>query len=239
MAYADTTMRVIAYIIDSIILGIAIALVAIILGAIAFGIAVNGGFFIGVIIAVVIAIIALLGSAFYFVYFWQNLRASPGQKMLGLETVNAADGATLTRDQAVRRWAFLFGPQVIASVFSFSGSVSNSLGALGSLLGLLAFLYAIYLLYTVTQSSSARVSMTSRPRRWSSSAADPDRFDITTGPATPPVSIQGSKSSVRTCVDGTPRAGAGRRPPRAGSTAARRSRPAARRRAAAGARPPR
>lgn len=153
VAYADTTMRVVAYIIDSIILGIAIALVAIILGAIAFGIVVNGGFVIGVVIAVIIAIIALLGSAFYFVYFWQNLRASPGQKMLGLETVNAADGATLTREQAIRRWAFLFGPQVVASVFQFSGSVSNGLGALGSLLGLLAFLYAIYLLYTVTQSS--------------------------------------------------------------------------------------
>ncbi len=153
VAYADTTMRVIAYIIDSIILGIAIALVAIILGTIAFGIAVGGGLVIGIIIAVIIAIIALLGSAFYFVYFWQTLRASPGQKMLGLETVNAADGATLTRDQAVRRWAFLFGPQVVASVFQFSGSVSNTLGSLGSLLGLAAFIYLIYLLYTVTQSS--------------------------------------------------------------------------------------
>ena len=151
VTYADTVMRVVAYIIDSIILGIAIALVAIILGSIAFGIAVNGGFVISIIIAVVIAVIALLGSAFYFVYFWQTLRASPGQKILNLETVNAADGATLTRDQAVRRWAFLFGPQVVASVFQFSGSVSTGLGALGSLLGLLAFLYAIYLLYTVTQ----------------------------------------------------------------------------------------
>ena len=151
VTYADTVMRVVAYIIDSIILGIAIALVAIILGSIAFGIAVGGGFVISIIIVVVIAIIALLGSAFYFVYFWQTLRASPGQKILNLETVNAADGATLTREQAIRRWAFLFGPQVVASVFQFSGSVSNALGALGSLLGLLAFLYAIYLLYTVTQ----------------------------------------------------------------------------------------
>ena len=70
-----------------------------------------------------------------------------------VETVNAADGATLTRDQAIRRWAFLFGPQVVASVFQFSGSVSTALGSIGSLLGLLAFLYAIYLLYTVTQSA--------------------------------------------------------------------------------------
>jgi uncharacterized RDD family membrane protein YckC len=153
VVYADTTMRVIAYIIDSIILGIAIALVAIILGSIAFGLVVGGGFAIAIIIAVIIAIIALLGSAFYFVYFWQTLRASPGQKMLGLETVNATDGATLTRDQAVRRWAFLFGPQVIASVFQFSGSVSSALGSIGSILGLVAFIYVIYLLYTVTQSN--------------------------------------------------------------------------------------
>ena len=121
VAYAETTMRVVAYIIDIIILWIAIALVAIILGSIAFGVVVGGGFAIGVIIAVVIAIIALLGSAFYFVYFWQALRASPGQKMIGLETVNAADGATLTRDQAVRRWAFLYGPTTVAGVFQFAG----------------------------------------------------------------------------------------------------------------------
>lgn len=151
VTYADTTMRVIAYIIDSIILGIAIFLLVIILGAIAVGLFLGGGLAVGIIFAVVLAIIALLGSAFYFVYFWQALRASPGQKMLGLETVNAADGATLTRDQAVRRWAFLFGPQTVAAVFQFSGSVSTTLGSIGSLLGLLALIYAFYLLYTVTQ----------------------------------------------------------------------------------------
>jgi uncharacterized RDD family membrane protein YckC len=150
VTYADTVNRVVAYIIDSVILFVVIALVSIILFGIMVGI-VAGGFVIGLILAVVIAIIALLGSAFYFVYFWQTLRASPGQKMLSMETVNAADGATLTRDQAIRRWAFLFGPQTIASVFQFSGSVSSTLGSIGSLLGLLAFLYALYLLYTVTQ----------------------------------------------------------------------------------------
>jgi uncharacterized RDD family membrane protein YckC len=151
VVYADTVMRVVAYIIDSIILGVVIALVSIILFGIMVGF-VAGGFAIGLVLALVIAVIALLGSAFYFVYFWQTLRASPGQKMLGLETVNAADGATLTRDQAVRRWAFLFGPQTVASVFQFSGAVSSTLGSIGSLLGLVAFVYALYLLYSVTQS---------------------------------------------------------------------------------------
>jgi uncharacterized RDD family membrane protein YckC len=151
VTYADTVMRVVAYIIDSIIMFVAIVFLAIILGSIAVGIAVGGGFIISAIIVAVIAVIALLGSAFYFVYFWQTLRASPGQKMLNLETVNAADGATLTRQQAIRRWAFLFGPQAVATVVQFSGSVSSALGSIGSLLGLVAFFYAIYLLYTVTQ----------------------------------------------------------------------------------------
>ena len=108
VTYADTVMRVVAYIIDSILLGIVIALVAIILIGIMVGI-LSGGFAIGLIILVIVAIIALLGSAFYFVYFWTTLRASPGQKILGLETVNAADGATLAlrrlRSPTSPRWA--------------------------------------------------------------------------------------------------------------------------------------
>ena len=125
MAYADTVTRIIAFIIDAIILGIAIALVSILLGA-SRSASPSRRLRDLVIIAVVIAVIALLGSAFYFVYSWKTLRASPGQKVLNLETVNAADGATLTRDQAIRRWAFLFGPQVVASV-----PVSGRLDRLG------------------------------------------------------------------------------------------------------------
>jgi hypothetical protein len=55
-------------------------------------------------------------------------------------TVNATDGATLTWSQATRRWAFLFGPSVLNSIFQFGG--------LSAIIGLLVFLYGIYLLYT-------------------------------------------------------------------------------------------
>jgi hypothetical protein len=65
--------------------------------------------------------------------------------------VNAADGATLTRDQAIRRWAWLFGPQVVASVCQFALGATD-IAVLGSLIGLLSFLYTIYLLYTASQS---------------------------------------------------------------------------------------
>jgi hypothetical protein len=95
---------------------------------------------------VVLLLIYAAGSAVYFIYTWTRLRGSPGQRVLGLETLNAADGAVLTQPQAIRRWLYLFGPFVLAQVASFM------LGGLGALLGLLTFGYAIYLLYSAANS---------------------------------------------------------------------------------------
>src|SRR5256885_1793324 len=60
-------------------------------------------------------IFAALGFA-YFGYSWTAWRASPGQRIFGLATVSAADGSTLNWTQAVKRWAFLFGPGVLNSL---------------------------------------------------------------------------------------------------------------------------
>jgi uncharacterized RDD family membrane protein YckC len=145
VTYADLVMRIVAYIIDSIIFFI----VAVVLGSlIVLGIFAGGGV-VELIGTVLLVALSLVGSAIYFVYFWTTMRASPGQKMLSLETVNAADGATLTRDQAIRRWAFLFGPFALGSALGYAPGV---LGVLGSLVGLLAIGYALYLLYSVSQS---------------------------------------------------------------------------------------
>ncbi len=145
VTYADLVMRIVAYIIDSIIFFI----VAVVLGSIiVVGIFAGGGV-VELIGTVLLVALSLVGSAIYFVYFWTTMRASPGQKMLSLETVNAADGATLTRDQAIRRWAFLFGPFALGSALGYAPGV---LGVLGSLVGLLAIGYALYLLYSVSQS---------------------------------------------------------------------------------------
>jgi uncharacterized RDD family membrane protein YckC len=70
------------------------------------------------------------------------MRASPGQKFLNLETVNAADGATLTQNQAIRRWVFLWGPIALGAIVPI----------LGILISLLALIYLIYLIYTINQS---------------------------------------------------------------------------------------
>ncbi len=139
VAYADIVTRIIALVIDGIILFVPYAVVMIVLT------------FMGTWVAFLLGgILYLAWSAGYFVYTWTKMRCSYGQKFMKLEVVNAADGATLTQEQAIKRWAFMFGPAALAQVFSYGGSLALAL--IGSLVGLLGLIYSAYLLYTVTQS---------------------------------------------------------------------------------------
>lgn len=147
VAYADLVQRIIAYIIDAILLSVVYFILAAILVPVLF---VSGGIPGALIALVVLGGLYLVGSALYFIYTWTSMRASPGQRVLGLETVNAADGATITRDQAIRRWAFLFGPSVLSTVFQFT--LAGQLGLVSSLVSLLVLVYYIYLLYSASQS---------------------------------------------------------------------------------------
>ena len=85
IAYADLITRVIAFIIDAILLGILSAFISLALGALLLGFLLSGGIF-GVIIATVLLSAATLFlSALYFIWGWTNpaMRASLGQKALG------------------------------------------------------------------------------------------------------------------------------------------------------------
>lgn len=137
IVYADLLNRIIALIIDGGILWV-INVVLIFIG-VAIGAAMGD---LGLIVTLFFGLAYALVSAVYFVYGWTRMRASFGQKFLNLETVNAADGATLTQNQAIRRWAFLWGPFALAAIIPIVGLFIN----------LLAFLYALYLLYTTSQS---------------------------------------------------------------------------------------
>jgi uncharacterized RDD family membrane protein YckC len=142
--YADLTSRIIAYVIDAIGLGIVWSVVwSVIVGSLLL----TSGFGMLLVAGVVLGLIWAAGSAAYFVYTWTKMRASLGQRVMKLETVNAGDGATLTQNQAIKRWAFLFGPAAAGIV------LGNILGLIGPLLSLLAFGYECYLLYTTSQSS--------------------------------------------------------------------------------------
>ena len=140
VAYADLGIRIGAYIIDVIIAGI----LFFVIGGIILGIVAGISGATGAILAFLFLVAFNVAfSAIYFVYSWTHLRASPGQKVLSLETVNAADGATLTQPQAIRRWLVLFGPFALLSALQL---VVGS--TLGSLFGLVSLAYLIYLLCT-------------------------------------------------------------------------------------------
>lgn len=143
VAYADLGIRIGAYIIDVIVM----VILFVIVGGIIIGVVASISGAVGAILAAIfIFAFEAAFSAIYFIYGWTRLRASPGQKVLGLETVNAADGRTLTQPQAIRRWLFLFGPFVLLSALQLVVGTG-----LGSLFGLASLGYAIYLLYTVYQ----------------------------------------------------------------------------------------
>ena len=151
--YADLTTRIIAFIIDAILLGILSFVVNILLGSLFLGSLFGGGVFLALIFAVLLAIAGLAISAAYFIWGWTNptMRASLGQKVMSLQTVSAADGSTLTRPVAIRRWAFLYGFVAVASALQL-GLSATSLSALSPLISLLTLGYVIYLLWTTSQS---------------------------------------------------------------------------------------
>ncbi|HYN48512.1 MAG TPA: RDD family protein [Candidatus Nanopelagicales bacterium] len=151
LVYADIPSRIFAYIIDAIILSVGFFILFTIFAGLFFSSLLLGGFgFMSFVWLVVLLVVYAAGSAIYFIYTWTKLRGSPGQRVLGLETLNAADGAVLTQAQAIRRWLFLFGPSVVATVLS----LTSFLGGIGTLLGLLIWAYSIYLLYTAANSAT-------------------------------------------------------------------------------------
>ena len=98
---AGATPRVVAYIVDSILLGI--------LTGVLFGIVIRiapniGGAFL------LQAVIAIAIEAAYFIAFWtSDARATLGMRLLKLQVGNAFDGRKLDLGQAVRRWIALGG----------------------------------------------------------------------------------------------------------------------------------
>jgi uncharacterized RDD family membrane protein YckC len=156
--YADVPNRIIALIIDAIIVGLVGLIIGIGLFAI-FGSPTNVttvpdssqplGFRIETstnwLATIISAVVGLAISFGYYVYTWTRMRGTVGQRMLGMQVGNAADGATLTMDQAIRRWLALGGIFALAQFL-------NPLPGLGILIGLISFIYVLALLVTTAQS---------------------------------------------------------------------------------------
>jgi len=103
------------------------------------------GFSTNFVSATVTLLLSLVVSAVYWIYTWTAMRGSPGMKALGMQVGNYPDGATLTQNQAVRRWIALGGLLPLVQVL-------YQLPAIGALIGLATLGYYAYLLYSTAKS---------------------------------------------------------------------------------------
>jgi uncharacterized RDD family membrane protein YckC len=147
LVYADVPNRVIAYLIDILVIVVLNIGVGIVLAIV--GITVTTGTGANVATnwlgSLVLAFVGLAVSGAYFVYSWTDQRATIGMKALGLQIGNAPDGATITTDAAIRRWLAL------GAIFSIA-QILNPIPLVGLLIGLAALAWVIFLLYTTANS---------------------------------------------------------------------------------------
>lgn len=148
LVYADVPNRVIAYIIDAIL----VFIINVIIGAILGGIGLTAATItpdlqvsVNYVAAFILGIVGLLVSAAYFIYTWTSMRATIGMRLLGMQIGNAGDGRTITMNQAVRRFLAISAPGILAQVF-------QPLPLIGFIIALAALGWYIYLLYTTAKS---------------------------------------------------------------------------------------
>ena len=142
--YADVPNRFIALLIDGFVLFVIFVVVGLVLATIGLDAGVMAGET-DLVASIIFAVISLVVGAGYFIYTWTSMRASLGMRVLGMQVGNAYDGATLTTNQAGRRWLALWGPSIVSSALV-------GVPVIGNLLSLAVLIYLIYLLYSTATS---------------------------------------------------------------------------------------
>jgi uncharacterized RDD family membrane protein YckC len=150
LALADLPDRIIAYVIDAIILGVIGYIVSIITTAILGDqfvfFTVIGSTKVPSLISTVLAVVIMLAvSAGYFVYTWTRMNgATVGMRVMKVAVRDAMSGGVISQNQALSRWAFLYAPWALSWFYQWS--------IIGWLIWLVALGYEIYLLVTTAQS---------------------------------------------------------------------------------------
>jgi uncharacterized RDD family membrane protein YckC len=142
LTFASTTSRVVAYIVDMIILSIVFAIVGSIVNPTTARID-SFDELMATSTSPVDAVLTLLIDAAYFVAFWTGgRRATIGQRLFNIQVGNAFDGRALSLEQAIRRWLAL------GTWLGVIGVVPG----LFSVAALIGFLWLIVLLITTATS---------------------------------------------------------------------------------------
>lgn len=148
VALADVPERIIAYIIDAIILGI----IGFIVGTLTLSIfgenfgGIFGNFRVhNIVSALATAVIMLAVSAAYFIGMWTRMGgATVGMKVMKLSVRDATSGGPVTQSQAISRWMLVGAPFALSFVYVW--------GLIGWIVWLAALGFQIYLLVTTAQS---------------------------------------------------------------------------------------
>lgn len=106
LAFADTPSRIAAYVLDSFLLSALVSIPPALLGF--YDYSYTGGAYpepMSRAAFVGLTIFSFAMSAAYFLWFWTGgRRATPGQRVFGIQLGNAFDGRPLTMTQAIERW---------------------------------------------------------------------------------------------------------------------------------------
>jgi uncharacterized RDD family membrane protein YckC len=101
LVFSDTPSRLVAYFLDSIVISVIYSIPLSLLGLYSFtypDLPDRNSFIVGSLLGFVLQVV-------YFVWFWSGgRRATPGQRVFGIQVANAFDGQPLTLNQAVKRW---------------------------------------------------------------------------------------------------------------------------------------
>lgn len=114
LRFAPHGARLLAYIVDVILVSILVTAVAIVLSFLAAALAIAGAEGLAVLTGVVIALAILIATLGYFPWFWVKGGATPGMRMFKLRVVRDRDGGPLGWGEALLR---LFGFWVSSLVF--------------------------------------------------------------------------------------------------------------------------
>jgi uncharacterized RDD family membrane protein YckC len=150
--YADVPNRIIAYVIDVILLSVIGIVLAFVLGGLFGGLTTAAGALdsaggelnLGAFLVVSIAQLAI--SLGYFGYSWTAARGTPGMKLLGLQIGDESDGHSIDWNQAIIRWLIIGIPSILATFTSYA---SSTLSLVFSIIGVA---WLIVLLYSIAQS---------------------------------------------------------------------------------------
>jgi len=132
LSIADTATRLVAYIVDILILGIAALIVGAVLGQAQARLGSFGATGFSLTTSNVLGWVLLtMLDAVYFIGFWTGgRRATIGQRLFHLQVGNAFDGRSLSAAQAVRRWIALGG---VAAVLGLIRPIQGAGSALETL----------------------------------------------------------------------------------------------------------